>query len=463
MRKLLAAALLLAIAPMAQAQDKGKSDFTAGGEFRVRDNWMMNEKGNKDQKPSNNNSILQRFKLGVNFKATEKLSAHATMIQAAAWGQPDNENIGDRGNTTAGLTDNHERNFMSVQEAYGKWMISDDFYAKFGRMGFAFGDGSIMSMNDWEQQPYSFDGMTLNYEAEFGKFTGFAFKYREYGLSTAIGNGNSTISDPEHNAYGVVFDLKTKPEWLTTVNAHVIQDQGDTVWGKTQGSTVNSMGNMSITRAGFNAGAAFMGMLDVKAGYERVMGKVSGATAGTGDVADANKQDVESSMMQAEVGFSMPALMGSRWFVGYHQDSGTGAGETKLKTYDGYFTDLADGAGKMQLIAWGNLTYIDLGWTLKPTDTTDVGVKFYMYSKTNSDDYVRANVNGGGLFGAGSTKVGEKAIGNEVNVWAEHHYDRNFSILANLGYFMPGSSMKDDTINKKDAISQLLVQARMMF
>ena len=42
-----------------------------------------------------------------------------------------------------------------------------------------------------------------------------AFKYRDFYDTVTAGSGNtSTTSDPQHDAYGLIFDLKTMPEWL---------------------------------------------------------------------------------------------------------------------------------------------------------------------------------------------------------------------------------------------------------
>jgi hypothetical protein len=467
MRGLLAAAALLAFLPTAHAQDKAKSDFSAGGEFRVRDTWEMNESGNKSTKPASHNGIDQRFKLGLKFKADEKLTFHGSLLQAAAWGQGGQDNtVGDRGtaNNAAG-TD--EKNFMSVNEAYATWMMSEDFHANVGRMNYSFGDGSVMSVNDWQAQPFAFDGLTLNYEAEFGKFTLFGFKYRDYSFNNAITNANSTTSDPQHDAYGLVFDLKTMPEWLKSVNAHIIDDTGDTqTWGAASTNSVSTLGNVSALRYGVGAGFGFMGF-ELKADAEMVTGKASATTA-NGAVADPNQHSLAQSMYQAELAYSMPSLMGSRWYVGYHMDSGTSASDktptaasSKFNTYDGYFHDLHTGSGLMELVGWGNLTMIDVGWTVKPTDMTDVGLQYLMFTKTKNDDNVNPGMYGGNLFGA--TKSGEKNIGSEVDLWAEHKYSSAFSTIARLGYFMPGAALKDDTIKKGDSITQVFVQGKMTF
>lgn len=463
MRRLLAAAVLVAFMPAVHAQDKGKADFSLGAEFRLRNTYEQNEAGNKDTQPSHHNGTDQRFKLGLKFKANEKFSANATLLQSASWGQnTDDAAVGDRGTVSGG----HEPNVMTVNEAYATWMMSEDLHAKFGRQNFSFGDGAVMSVNDFQMQPYSFDGVTVNYEAEFGRFTAFTFKYRDYQTTTG---GASTLpattSDPTHNAYGLVFDLKTMPEWLKTVSAHVIKDAGDAVWKTAADPSVNTTQSLDTLRYGVNGGFAF-GAFDLKANYEMVSGKNRTAQSG-GAVADTAKRDMSQNMYQAEVGFSMPNFMGSRFYASYHQDSGTSTADRttgqKDNTYDGYFYEKHTGSGLMELVGWGNLTDTSVGWSMKPTDSTDVGLSYSMLSKTNSEDNVVGGTYGQNLFKTQSVGNTSSKIGDEIDLWAEHRYEGGLAMLARVGYFSPGDALKNDTANKKDNIMQFMVQGKLTF
>ena len=467
MRRVLAAAVLVACVPIAHAQDKGKTDISATGEFRLRDTFQQNESGNSSVEPSHENGIDQRFKLGVNFRANEKFSATATLLQSASWGQTSTEStVGDRGQSSADPNSGDERNFMSVNEAYVTWMMTDSVRAKFGRMNFAFGDGAVMSTNDYQAQPYAFDGVAVNYEVEFGKFTAFAFKYRDFSNDLP-----ATTSDPQHDAYGLVFDLKTMPEWIKAINAHVIQDIGDAVWGQpsnpTGGSPVaaTTEQNFNALRYGLGAQFSFVG-LDIKGDFEGVTGKNSFAQGGSGAVSSSSVHGANQMMYQAELGYTLSGFMGSRFYVGYHQDSGTAASDqsTKDNTYDPYFYDKHTGSGLMELIAWGNLTSQDIGWTIKPTDSTDVGLIYWMFSKTKSDGIVNGGTYGQNLFGNGlNTTANNSTLGSEVDLWAEHRYEGGLSMLARAGMFMPGSALTDSTINKGSTVSQIMVQGKLSF
>jgi hypothetical protein len=216
MRRAIAAVALLALLPNAHAQDKAKGELTHSAEFRLRDTWNMNQTAKKDitetsGKSVSANTLDQRFKLGLDFKATDKLSANLTLLNNFNWGQATSD-------TQVGVHNTGTEDLLSVNQAYANWMMSDEFSMKFGRMNYQIGDGSLIGINDWEAVPYSFEGLLANYEAEFGKIQFFTFKHREYTYTATT----ASTSDPELNSYGLNFDLKTMPEWLKGLNVHLI-------------------------------------------------------------------------------------------------------------------------------------------------------------------------------------------------------------------------------------------------
>ena len=171
MRRLLAFVALVSFLPTANAQDKGKAEFSPSAEFRARYNWMQNGDGTE----RNDSNVQDRMKFGANYKANEKFSAHATILHAATIGQ--SVNTDEVGNTNTNDADN----VLMVNEAYANWRFSDDISFKFGRQNYQIADGSLIAVNDWEQNPTAFEGLVGNWEAEFGRFQLIAFKQRELG------------------------------------------------------------------------------------------------------------------------------------------------------------------------------------------------------------------------------------------------------------------------------------------
>ncbi|HMN66902.1 MAG TPA: alginate export family protein [Bdellovibrionales bacterium] len=443
MRRVLALAALLAFLPTANAQDKAKADFSANAEYRARYWLMQNPLANKDAL-STNSMVDHRFKLGTAFRANEKFTANMTLLHDDIWGQGDGEPLGERDHATGGT----ESNFLAVNEAYASWMFSEDMNFKFGRQNYQISDGYVMATNDWEQQPFAFDGVVGSWDAEFGRFQLFAFKYRELTGVSASGN-------PEHNAYGLNFDLKTNPEWLKALNVHVIKDNADAVEGAT-GADVESLSGQDMLRYGAHAGFHF-GMLDLHAWYAANNGKYKQIAAGGAK----NEIDGKGMMYMAELGFNFENFMASRLHVRYHASSGDkDATDGEEGTYDPYFNERHNAAGMMDLYNWGNLTYTQVGFTMKPGDKTTVGLQYSMFALTENTAGVNAGRFGAGL---GSGSGSSDKLGDEIDLWAEHAYDGGLSTVLRLGHFMPGDRYDNTTSNQGDAITQLMVEGKLNF
>lgn len=460
MRRVLAAAVLVAFMPTANAQDKGKADFSTNAEYRAR--WMyVKNPGLYEKGQSSESGAMHRFKMNAGFKASEKASAMATFLYS------DNFGI-DANGTTAG---DNDTTALNVNEAYGVWNHSDDLTFKVGRMNYGFGDGSVMSVNDWEQLPYSFDGLNVGWEQEWGKLTFVAFKVRNVQVN---GTDSSASADPEHNMYGINFDLKSMPEWLKALNVHLFKDNSDALdnggTNSTQ-TTVRGPNTNGLDTMRYGLGATFgFNAIDVKVNYEKTGGKMKHINAGA-----KTEMDYEGDMMEAEVGFSMPNMMASRFYALYHKDSGDkDSTDTKLETYDPYYYDTHDKAGLMDLFGWGNLTHMAVGWTGKPNDNTSVGVSYNMFSRTETGD-TAANytqgTNGGSLpntLGAAPTRNNKDDLGTEIDVHATHNYGNGLSTHAIVGYFMPGDYFEDTnnqvgTDKQNDKQMYVLLQGKWSF
>jgi hypothetical protein len=445
MRRLLAFVALVSFLPTANAQDKGKAEFSPSAEFRARYNWAQNGDGTE----RNDSNVQDRMKFGANYKANEKLSAHATVLHAATIGQ--DVNTVAVGNTNTNAADN----VLMVNEAYANWMFSDDLSFKFGRQTYQIADGSLIAVNDWEQNPTAFEGLVGNWEAEFGRFQLIAFKQRELGRSSAAKDG-------EHNLYGLNFDLKTMPNWLKAVNVHVLKDNADALPGATA-TDINSAtttNGLDVVRYGAMASFNFQ-MIDLKLNYEATTGKIK-TVAGTATPfapGAVTESDSKGTMMQAEVGAKFDGFMGSRVFVVYHQDSG--AKSKAGDAYDNFFYEKHDNAGLMDLVDWGNLTYLTVGLTLKPGDNTDAGIMWHNFSRTEKGNTSTGDHN---VFAdAGYGDVSKDAIGNEIDVWGEHRYDGGLSTVLRVGYFTAGDYLKNHTPKTDENILQVMVEGKLTF
>ena len=454
MRRILALAALLAFLPTAHAQDKGKADFSHNAELRFRYWWMQNPTGDKDSLGTAS-QIDSRFKWGTNFKANEKLSANLTLLHNATFGE-------DTNTESVGNTNNDTEDMLTVNQAYANWMFSDDMNFRVGRQNFQIGDGTLIGFNDWEANPGAFEGVVGNWMASFGTFQLFMFKYREL---TATGThpaaGSSAAGDPEQNAYGLNFDLKTTQDWFKALNVHVVKDNGDAIAGNTTHNVQTGLSGHDLLRYGLMAGFNF-NIVDLKAWYEMQSGSYKDVAA-TGVVTEV---DAKGSMMQAEVGVNLESFMNSRVHFRYHADSGdSGTGSaTETEAYDPYFYEQHNTAGMMDLFQWGNLTFMQLGWAGKLNDKTSMGVAYTMFSRTEDGAGSTAVTDGSQGNWGGTPDATKDKLGDEIDLWAEHMYDGGLSMLFQLGYFQPGDYYDSGvTPAAEDKIMQVLVQGKLTF
>lgn len=502
MRIILGLAAFLAFLPSANAADK---QFTPDLEFRIRPIVEDNQSGSSSVGPNNGNVVEQRLKVGGQYKFSEKFSVTAKLIQAANWGSQDLYVLNSNGTggafSSGDATGQHSgasgNNILTVNEAYGSWIMSDDFVLKFGRGGLTMADGSVISTNDWQPIPTSFDGVLGTYDMDLGRISAWVIKFAQYAdhsaatalqiggiAATSAGNGSS---DPEADAYGISFDLKKMPEWLKMVNVHVIQNSKASTPGAFYSPVLaadpTSRMGQSILRYGLAIGGS-ASMFDYKVDAAGMNGNYycsgdfgyTGTTTGSCGNASAGNKAVTASgyMAQGEFGLNFPDFMKARVFAKYHYDSGNSENTSNhsVKTYDPYFYDRHAGSGNMEVIGWGNLTFYNLGVSIAPTDQTNVTLQYFYFQKTESAGRVNP-----GRFGdmMAFTSASSKDLGQEIDLIAEHKYDGGFTMMASAGFYLPGSSVKngfsEDPIGtalglsktRDSLFTQVMLQGKMSF
>jgi hypothetical protein len=437
MRKIVALAALVSFMPVANAADGGEMKTNA--EYRVRYQIDQAQAGSKDDETIEH-TAGHRFKLDFGFKSGEKFSAHATLLHNAVFGDA----------TAGNGTDNQEKNGITnssnmvlVNQAYGTWMINDQWNAKFGRGGFTMADGSVISQNDWESTPYSFDGALLNYEHEMFRLNLFGVKAAD--LLPDAGNFTDN-DDPEVNFFGFAIDWKSLPEFLKMANLHLVKTSGNRYSAPAEVAGQDAM-RYGLVLAGDTAG------VDYKAIYAANMGETN---------LGAGSTDVNGSMMHFEVGYSMPEMMKSRFYVGYHSDTGndTTTGDED-EGYDTFFYEKHCGSGCMDVLNWGNLSFIKAGYTFSPMDQVDVGLHYWKFERES--DNAAATLGNNGAYAANTgAATDDTDLGSEIDLVASKKYDNGFTITTWVGMFMPGAYFKDEG-NNDDTFNQFFVEGKMTF
>ncbi len=435
MRKIVALAALISFMPVANAADK--AEMTPNAEYRIR--YQIDEAKTGDKGTSTTaHTATHRFKMDLGFRSGEKFGGNLTLLHNAQLGGFSTSNGEDNQQKSAFIAENS----VLVNQAYGTWMINDAWSAKFGRGGFTLADGSVISQNDWEGVPYSFDGALLNYEHEMVRLNIFGVK----AVDNAAAFNGSNNDDPEVNFFGFAADWKNLPEVLKMVNFHFTKVSGNEL----ELASIRARDEMryGLVVSGDTAG------IDYRLNY----------AANTGDQKSVSlgNRDVDGMMYALEVGFSLPEMMKSRFFVGYHVDSGDkNSADDKLETYDTFFYEKHCNSGCMDVLNWGNLTFIKAGYTFTPMDQIDVGLHFWKFERT--EDRAAATLGNNGAYTNVAT-VTSSDLGQEIDLVVTKKYDSGFAINAWLGMFMPGDYFaKQTTPARDDTYNQLYVEGKMTF
>jgi hypothetical protein len=435
MKKLIALIAVLSYVPFAHAAE---GDWTHSGEYRLQYFNNENDQANPLSGGDTDQFARQRTKLNTTVRAGEKMTFNLGLVHNASWGSNADQTPNDVVNTD-GLntsTASNTNNLLLVNEAYASWQASDEVTVKAGRISQTLADGSVVSANEWEPVQKAFDAVGAMYDLEQVRLAAFAVTGAQGNLS----------KNSYGNFYGIAADWKTLPAFLKMAHLHYIQVSRDEASYVLNGAPA-TLDKESATRIGLTLAGDTAGV-DYKATYAMYTGE---------NDASGTKTDIDASMMDLEVGYSMPAVMNLRVHAGYHSDSGDSSAGGDNETYSGFHYNTYQNAGLMDVVGWGNLTYMRAGVALSPMEDLTVGLEYLMFEKTEKGDSVYSTA-GNGATVAGAGVANEDDIGTELDLVVTKKYSNNFAIQARYGQFAPGDAWAND-----DTFTQYYLETKLSF
>lgn len=419
MRKLVALLAFLSFAPSAFAAG---AEFSHSGDMRLQ---YKNDKGKSLADTKTESMFQQRLRWGTTFRKGDKFTGQLSLVHGAEWGDATNANAGY-------YPDFRGVNGLIVNEAYMQWMASDSMTLRAGRGSFTMGNGKVVSKNSYEQVAKAFDGMILTHDHEMVRTNAFFVR----GAELTGGNNN----DPKGDFIGFNFDLKSLPEFLKTANLHLIQINKD----------ASAVAGEKSNRFGLTVGGDMVGV-DYEFTYAGHTGKELVAVTG------ADGDDISASMMDLTVGYSMPDMMNFRVHVDYHTDSGDKTADNKKEAYTGFHYDTHYNAGLMDIVQYGNLTFMSLGFSLEPMEDLMVGFDYYTFTRTEKG----AASSGDGTNSGTMADYTKDDLGTEMDLTVKKKYDDNFSVEARYSTFEAGDAYIASAGREKH--TQLLLTGAMSF
>ncbi len=462
-----------------ESQAATASEFSHTAEFRARFQFDKTYTGQSSTPPSSQDGGSHRLLFGTDFRANESFAAHLSLLHNAGWGANDlggseatgHLPTGDAKGILNGTRDSE--NMILVHQAYGTWMITDDLVMKFGRFSFSFADGSVVGTNDYERNPYSYEGVLFSYDRESLRAMAWAVRFAEW---DRLSSGNKTGSytpvnspydnDPESNALGVSLDLKLLPAYFKIFNFYLISHDSDEVFSKNATDTVVANGTLANKNSQVRWGCTLAGGvagLDLRLYVAQHQGTSKRSAPST------SKTDIDGSMYEMEIGYSFESRWRARVFGRYHLDSGDKDSVGRDETYDPYFYNEHGSTGLMDVLKWGNFTSFTLGTSISPAEDLVLRFLVHSFSRTQANAAVVAGKNGSGFLSNSNgvrlsgAENGAKPVATEADVEMDKQFDGGFGLLARVGYFVPGAYLKHSSINKTDSYLQLFIQGKMTF
>jgi hypothetical protein len=356
--------------------------------------------------------------MGAHWSKGDDLGAQVTLLNGTVWG--------NNNGATAAVTTNNGQGYVGkgvdVYEAWAFWKAMDNLVVKVGRGAMDVGDGTLISKNDDMLHPYAFDGVLGAFYTEFAAINFFGVKGSD--TSTADQFNAPTLNPAggptEVNFYGIGIDLRNLPEVLKMVNVNILQEKGYGMLTTLAGGAPIATTDGHVTRIRYSATVkGDVAGFDYRGTYAGYKGKLEG----TGDSADLN-----GSMYDLGVGYTLKDVMGLHFGALYHKDSGGDA----TKHYDGFFYDHHNNGGLMDVVTWGNLTYWKIGASVEPMEMLNVGLDYYAFSPTDKSDVVTTS--------AGTSAVDASKIGTEWDLHVDKKLSNGTMLGARYSMFSPDST-----------------------
>ncbi len=416
---------------------------------------------NSDNKEDNESTFTTRSQLALNMRKGESIKARVMFQHNFTWGSdvedPDsstaNPGTGDtRPQQPDGTKD--AQNLLLVNEAWLWWKLNEATSLRFGRGQLKLGDGKVMSNNDYLNVPYALDGAILGWSSTNTHTDIFAMKIAEYSETGSI------KKDAEYNMFGVSLSFTHLPEYMKLVNVHIIQVQKDLLETIPAGSTPDDSASLyanSINNGRYGIAVAGGTDLDWQLSYAAHAGTI-GRT--TGDLS------WDGQMLDGEVGYKFRKILNSRVAVQIHRDTGDGGNYNatgKYGRYDGFLYDVHEGGGAMDMIAYGNLTYIKASLHFDAMEDLRVKIDAFRFGRTETTDSVVAGTNGTKLFeNQRGSASNESAVASEIDIAAEHSYENGLNMQARFSVLSPEAYLSENS-GPGSTITQFFMQSRIQF
>ncbi len=411
------------LAPSFSYAQKNPTYFTWSGEYRTRYEFLAPPAGEGNDTL---NIFSHRFILETNFKPKEDIEIQASLLLS--------ENLGQDFRGFAGYkspdTTNDE---VSIYELYASWLSQSGLSFKIGRFLFAANNESFFSKNFDDPIPTRFDGGLLKYDKDYFNFEGGAFLVSQF--------QDANLKTETSALFLISVDLKIDQGLLKNVNLSFVSYD-------TNEKTFPSLNNFVSPAQTFTMYSASL---------TGELGRFYYSTDAAIQQGDNSTTDqlMDTFLFDGKFGFTLNRASKFKVYSQFHKDTGDkGATSDIDESYNPLFYNHFLNAGRMNLLAWGNLTTLGLGTSFKWSDSTIVCLEYNKFLRSTADSGINGlSVSGTSpltLDGSGTNSgpfdnnlaSEDKNIGDELDLIVDFNSEIGLKFQSITGVFQPGGYLE---------------------
>ena len=402
-------------------------------------------------------SLVQRALIGANIHINDQLKGKFSIVHNNYWGNNLKPGRVSEAYHTPDLPNSflrrvfHSDNSFLVSEAYGLWSPIDELSLRGGRGPLDLHDGLVISSNDFETFPITFDHILASYNKKTFKVN---LWYAE--LANVIDESNKS---QQVGLFGLSVDLFNISKIFDMANVYLMHLKIDPMEFE-YGSRTRHVRETSEFRYGlFISREPKSTQFDYKV-------SISGHSG-------TEKLDevviIEGFMVDLKAGFSFPTS-NLRVFAGLHMDSGDSDNDRSngSQRYRSFFYNFHENAGEMDIFQWGNLTYFNAGFTIDPIKDLTLGLSYFLFQATEENDAFHSLA--GSSYGLSSNLLhkgeekGSDKMGSEADIWVHKNCGKNLDFSLVYSMFFPGDFyLKVDRESRYNSSFRVFLQALLKF
>lgn len=385
-----------------EKKPEGRNDLnpsvTTTADVRARGEMRNNHSDFSSDTSDRQTGYNQRLRFGLVYKATDKVSAHITAQDARAFGSELSTSADDG---ELGLYEG----YVSLAPPMVKGLTLD-----IGRMGFSYGSGMLIGIDDWSNTGRAFDGMRINYVHDMFNLDLFYSMVQE----------RVATSDPDVDLGGLVLGTSKIGPWFKPELQIYYLNNGST------GPT-----GKQLTTLSFRATGTPVKGLEYDAEAAIQIGTVRNLTG--------EAKDRFATAYHVHVQYGVEHEVKPKFHFDIYAASGDGnPTDDRDVNFDPLFPDTYYHLDPMGILRLSNLVLASLRAELKPVSYMSVQLGFHSAFLASTR---------GGIPGIGPQypvdEYDSRSIGNELHLSTTYQRGEFLEIRAGYAIFMPGDAVKD--------------------